>query len=172
MSVSAADRHASVLAPPEEYAEIGFNFRMTDLQAAVGLVQLHKLSQAVERRREIAEVYAKYVDDIDGLRSVADPVWGRSNFQSFWIEVEDPYPLDRDGLLEHLARLDISARRGIMTAHRQPAHASVPLLSLPASEHLSDHTLILPLFHQMSVPEQARVIDALMTGGRGTPWTI
>ncbi|MET0931941.1 MAG: DegT/DnrJ/EryC1/StrS family aminotransferase [Aeromicrobium sp.] len=172
MSASAADRHTSVLAPTEEYAEVGFNFRMTDLQAAVGLVQLDKLHEAVVRRRELAEVYAKYVDDIDGLRAVADPIWGTSNFQSFWIEVAAPYRLDRDGLLEHLADHDISARRGIMTSHRQPAHAHGPQVSLPVSEHLSDNTLILPLFHQMSVPEQARVIDALMTGGRGASWTI
>lgn len=171
MSASAADRHTSVLAPPEEYTEIGFNFRMTDLQAAVGLVQLDKLPEAVTRRRGIAEVYAKYVDDIDGLRAVADPVWGTSNFQSFWIEVAPPYPLDRDGLLEHLARLDISARRGIMTSHRQAAHAHGEPVSLPVSERLSDTTLILPLFHHMSVSEQARVIDALMTGERGTSWT-
>ncbi|MET0447780.1 MAG: DegT/DnrJ/EryC1/StrS family aminotransferase [Aeromicrobium sp.] len=171
MSASAADRHTSILAPAEEYAEIGFNFRMTDLQAAVGLVQLDKLPEAVERRREIAEVYAKYVDDIDGLRSVADPAWGTSNFQSFWIEVAPPYRLDRDGLLEHLAYHDISARRGIMTSHRQPAHDRSRHVPLPVSEHLSDNTLILPLFHQMSVPEQARVIDALMTGGKGASWT-
>jgi dTDP-4-amino-4,6-dideoxygalactose transaminase len=177
MSASAADRHASVLAPPEQYDEIGFNFRMTDLQAAVGLVQLGKLHEVVTRRRQIAEVYAKYVDDIDGLRAVADPTWGTSNFQSFWIEVSEPYRLDRDGLLAHLAASDISARRGIMTSHRQPAHAAGPHAPLPVSEHLSDNTLILPLFHQMSVSEQARVVDALMTGSRlmtangGASWT-
>lgn len=173
MSASAAERHASVLAPAEEYTEVGFNFRMTDLQAAVGIVQLDKLHEIVVRRRQIAEVYTKYVDDIDGLRAVADPVWGTANFQSFWIEVSPPYRLDRDGLLAHLAEHDISARRGIMTSHRQSAHArNAERVSLPVSEHLSDNTLILPLFHQMSVSEQARVIDALATGRTGASWTI
>ena len=54
MNVSAADRHASVLAPPESFDEVGFNFRMTDLQAAVGLVQLGRLPEMVARRRELA----------------------------------------------------------------------------------------------------------------------
>ncbi|AXT85840.1 glutamine--scyllo-inositol aminotransferase [Aeromicrobium sp. A1-2] len=161
MSVSAAERHGSVLAPPEEYTEVGFNYRMTDLQAAVGLVQLQKLPELVERRRQLAEVYAKQLEDIPGLRPVADPPWGTSNFQSFWIEVSDPYPWDREGLLAHLASYDISARRGIMTSHRQPAHAKFAGGPLLASEQLSDSTLILPLFHQMSESEQARVIDAL-----------
>jgi dTDP-4-amino-4,6-dideoxygalactose transaminase len=51
MSVSAADRHASLVSPPEEFGEVGFNFRMTDLQAAVGLVQLGRLPEVVVRRR-------------------------------------------------------------------------------------------------------------------------
>ena len=87
MSVSAADRHASVLAPPEQYLEVGYNFRMTDLQAAVGLVQLDRLDGVVQRRREIAAGYAKAVDRAAGLRLVADPAWGTTNFQSCWLEV-------------------------------------------------------------------------------------
>ena len=165
MSLSAAQRHGSVLAPAEEYTEVGFNYRMTDLQAAVGLVQLRKLPELVARRRQLAEVYTKHVDDIAGLRAVADPPWGTSNFQSFWIEVSEPYPLNRDELLAHLAARDISARRGIMTSHRQPAHAggAPDHPSLTASEQLSDRTLILPLFHQLSESEQSRVIEALKT---------
>lgn len=167
MSASATERHGSILAPAEEYTEIGFNYRMTDLQAAIGLVQLQKLPEVIARRRQLAEVYTKHVDDIPGLRAVADPPWGTSNFQSFWIEVAEPYPVDRDGLLAHLAALDISARRGIMTSHRQPAHAQHRDASRPehlvVSERLSDSTLILPLFHQMSESEQARVLDALLT---------
>lgn len=161
MSVSAADRHASVLAPPEEYDEVGFNYRMTDLQAAVGIVQLGRLPEVVRRRREIAAEYAKAVDEIPGLRAVADPPHGTCNFQSFWIEVSDDYPLDREGLLEHLAHADISARRGIMAAHRQPAYADRPAVDLPVTDHLTDSTLILPVFHELSQSEQSRVVDAL-----------
>lgn len=161
MSVSAAARHASVLAPAEEYLEVGYNYRMTDLQAAVGLVQLAKLPEVVARRREIAATYAKHIAEIPGLRAVADPPWGTCNFQSFWVEVGPQYPLDREGLLAHLAAAEISARRGIMAAHRQPAYAGAAHAPLPVTEHLTDGTLILPVFHQMSESEQARVVDAL-----------
>ena len=168
MSASAAARHASVLAPPEQYDEVGFNFRMTDLQAAVGLVQLAKLDGVVARRRELAAGYSKAVAELPGLRLVADPQWGTTNFQSCWLEVGPEYPVDRDGLLAALAEADISARRGIMAAHRQPAYAHLGLrpVALTNTEHLTDSTLILPLFHQMSESEQARVIDVLRTQAR------
>ena len=168
MSVSAADRHASVLAPPEEYAEIGFNYRMTDLQAAVGLVQLGRLPEAVARRRQLAAGYRKAIEEINGLRAVEDPPWGTGNVQSFWVEVGPAYPRDREGLMAALAAAGISARRGIMAAHRQPAYRALAAdpavdlaVHLPGTDRLTDHTLILPLFHQLSESEQARVIDVL-----------
>jgi dTDP-4-amino-4,6-dideoxygalactose transaminase len=174
MSVSAATRHASLLAPPEEYAEVGFNCRMTDLQAAVGLVQLGRLPEIVRRRRELAAAYGKAIADVPGLRAVTDPPWGTSNFQSYWVEVLPDYPLDREGLMVAMAQAQVSCRRGIMATHRQPAyapgvrrgdHGHVPLT---VTERLSDTTLILPLFHQLSDSEQARVLDVLTRpGGQG-----
>ena len=162
MSVSAADRHASVLPPAEEYTEIGYNFRMTDLQAAVGLVQLGRLPEIVARRREIAARYQQAIAEIPGLRAVTDPDHGTSNYQSFWVEVGEDYPTDREGLLEALAHADISARRGIMAAHRQPPYRHLtPEAGLPVTEQLTDNTLILPVFHQFTDAQQDRVIAVL-----------
>jgi dTDP-4-amino-4,6-dideoxygalactose transaminase len=129
MSVSAADRHASVLAPPETYDEVGYNFRMTDLQAAVGIVQLGRLPEVVARRRELAASYQKFLGEVPGLRTVTDPAWGESNFQSFWVEVGEAYPLDREALLERLAHADISARRGIMSTHETQQARVVDVLT-------------------------------------------
>jgi len=164
MSVSANDRQASVLAPAEEYLEIGFNYRMTDMQAAVGIVQLGRLPEIVRRRRDIADRYTAALAGVDGLRPVHDPVWGTSNYQSYWVEVGEEYPLDREALLLHLAEAGISARRGIMSAHLQPAYAGSPSQRspLPVSERLTGNTLILPLYHQLDADQQATVIDALL----------
>ncbi len=164
MSVSAADRHASTLAPPESYDEVGFNFRMTDLQAAVGIVQLGKLDAIVDRRRLIAGRYQHAIAAIPGLRAVADPAHGTGNYQSFWVEVCADYPLDREGLLAALADAGVSARRGIMSAHRQPPYRHLPA-DLPVTERLTDTTLILPLFHQLDEADQDRVIDVLTSAG-------
>lgn len=164
MSVSANDRQASVLAPAEEYLEIGFNYRMTDMQAAVGIVQLSRLPEIVRRRREIADRYTAALAGVDGLRPVGDPAWGTSNYQSYWVEVGEEYPLDRETLLLHLAEAGISARRGIMSAHLQPAYAGSPSqrIPLPVSERLTGNTLILPLYHQLDAAQQATVIDAML----------
>jgi len=167
MSLSAADRHGSVLPPAEEYAEVGYNFRMTDLQAAVGLVQLRRLPHIVRRRRAIAARYRSALRDVPGLRTVADPDYGTGNVQSFWVEVLEGYPTDRDGLLEALAAADISARRGIMAAHRQaPYRAGVNAKELPVTERLTDRTLILPLFHTITEAQQDRVIAVLRDTAR------
>lgn len=165
MSVSAAERHTSTLAPAEQYLERAFNYRMTDLQAAVGLVQLQRLPEMVARRRELAEAYTKAFADVRGLRCVADPEYGESNFQSFWIQLGPDFPLDREGLLAHLAAHDISARRGIMATHRQPAYAGHPRGPLPVTERLTDTTIILPLYHQMTESEHSRVIEAVRNAG-------
>jgi dTDP-4-amino-4,6-dideoxygalactose transaminase len=163
MSVSANDRQSTVLAPAEDYLEVGFNYRMTDLQAAIGLVQLGKLPAIVARRRELAAAYADALADLDVLRPVTDPRWGTSNFQSYWVEVLSGACLDRDGVLQALADAGISGRRGIMAANRQPAYRGrdTGVVPLPATERLTDNTLILPLFHQMTDEEQHRVVETL-----------
>jgi len=163
MSVSAKDRAASVLAPPEQYLEVGYNYRMTDMQAAVGIVQLGRLAEIVARRREIAARYSAELADVPGLRPIADPSYGESNFQSYWVEIEPEFGATREQVLESLALADISARRGIMAAHRQPAYAGTDTgdADLTVTERLTDNTLILPVFHQMTDEEQTRVIGAL-----------
>lgn len=164
MDLSAAERHTSVLAPQESYSEIGFNFRMTDMQAAMGLVQLSKLDQMVARRRELAARYQQHFTGALGLRCMADPDYGTSSFQSFWIEVGSDSAIDREGLLAHLANDGISARRGIMAAHLQPAYAGHTgiVTPLPVTERLTANTLILPLYHQLDEHEQDRVISSVL----------
>ncbi|MFL4473457.1 DegT/DnrJ/EryC1/StrS family aminotransferase [Paeniglutamicibacter sp. MACA_103] len=167
MDVSAAERHGSTLAPQEHYGEVGYNFRMTDLQAAVGLVQLAKLDEMVQRRRELASRYRAAFHDVSGLRCAQDPEYGTSNFQSFWIEVLPEFRMDREHLLEKLAADEISARRGIMAAHQQQAYAGHSGISapLPVTERLTANTLILPLYHELAEHEQDRVISSVLNAG-------
>jgi dTDP-4-amino-4,6-dideoxygalactose transaminase len=161
MNMSAAERHATTQPVIESYLEVGFNYRMTDIQAAVGLVQLGKLDAMVRRRRQLASRYQTMLADVPGMRTVRDPVWGETNFQSFWVELDDGYPLTRNELLAVLASDGVSARAGIMAAHRQPAYAGHPHAALPVTERLTDHTLILPLFHTMEQRDQDAVVTAI-----------
>jgi len=161
MSVSAADRHKSTLPTAEEYLELGFNYRMTDVQAAIGIVQLRRLPEMLARRREIVAQYQRAFADVAGVRCVADPSFGQSNFQSFWIELDDRFPLDRESLLEHLANHNISARRGIMAAHHQPPYRHNVGQPLPNTDQLTNRSLILPVYHQMTEAEIRHVINAV-----------
>lgn len=169
MSVSATDRHGSVLAHPEVYLEVGFNYRMTDLQAAVGIVQLGKLPEVLQRRRDIAARYVAGLSGVRGLRLVCDPPYGTSNFQSFWIEVLPTFRTSREGLMAQLAEAGISARRGIMAAHRQPAYrwrdTGSPLLQ--HTERLNDRTLILPVFHELDDEGLDRIIGTVRAAATG-----
>nr|WP_079083450.1 DegT/DnrJ/EryC1/StrS family aminotransferase [Streptomyces antibioticus] len=161
MNASAAERHASNKPVLENYLEVGFNYRMTDVQAAIGMVQLGKLDAMIARRRELAARYAALLRDVPGLTVVRDPAHGQSNFQSYWVLLEEGFPVGRDELLGALADAGVSARRGIMAAHLEPAYADHPRAPLPVTERITRDSLILPLFHTMTEAQQDRVVTAL-----------
>lgn len=161
MSVSAAERHAGLGLVHEQYLETGFNYRMTDIQAAVGLVQLTRLDEIVQRRRDLAEGYRERLAHLPGLGLPADPPWGRSNFQSYVVTLPDGFPVSRDELLDRYVRVGISPRRGIMAAHLEPAYEGERHHPLPVTERLSRQSLVLPLFHHLTTQDQDRVADVL-----------
>jgi perosamine synthetase len=166
MNVSAAQRHASATPVLESYLEVGFNYRMTDIQAAVGLVQLGKLDAMIARRRELAARYGTLLAGVPGLTPVSDPAHGQGNFQSYWVLLDPAFPVGRDDLLGALAEAGISARRGIMAAHLEPAYADHPHAPLPVTERISAGSLILPLFHTMTYDQQDRVVAVLREQAR------
>jgi dTDP-4-amino-4,6-dideoxygalactose transaminase len=162
MSVSAADRHQSRQPVVESYLETGFNFRMTDIQAAVGLVQLGRLDPLVQRRRMLAERYQELLAGVPGLRFASDPPYGTTNYQSFWVVLPPDFPVDRNTLMRLLTERDVSPRRGIMAAHLEPAYAGALRTPLPVTERLTRDSLILPLFHEMTEEQQDRVAEVIV----------
>ncbi len=162
MDISAAARHADRRVLIEHYAELGYNYRMTDIQAAIGLVQLRRLPEIVRRRRQLAERYQRLLGRIPGLQMIRDPGYGTTNFQSFWVALPADFPVTRNGLLQLLADAGISARRGIMAAHLEPAYAGYgDGAQLAVTERLSSSSLILPLFHELTEDEQDRVVAVI-----------
>jgi perosamine synthetase len=161
MNVSAAERHTAGRPIAEQYLEVGFNYRMTDVQAAIGLVQLGKLDAMVARRRELAAEYHRMLAGVPGVRAVADPPYGTTNYQSFWVLLGDEYPVSRDQVLLAMNAERISPRRGIMAAHLEPAYQTHPHAGLPITEQLTHRSLILPLYDDMTEDDQARVVAVL-----------
>ncbi len=161
MNVSAADRHASAQPVLESYLETAFNYRMTDIQAAVGLVQLGKLAGLVAQRRALAARYHELLAGVDGLVPVRDPAHGQTNYQSFWVRLDPAYGTGRDEVLAGLAARGVSARRGIMAAHLEPAYAGVTPGPLPVTERLTRDSLILPLHHALTAADQEHIVTAL-----------
>ncbi len=161
MNVSAADRHASAQPVLEAYLETAYNYRMTDIQAAVGLVQLGRLAGLVTQRRELAANYQRLLSGIDGLVPVKDPAHGQTNYQSFWVLINPEYRTGRDDVLAELAKRGVSARRGIMASHLEPAYADVTPGPLPVTDRITRDSLILPLHHKVTEDDQRYIVNIL-----------
>jgi dTDP-4-amino-4,6-dideoxygalactose transaminase len=161
MNVSAADRHASAQPVLESYLETAYNYRLTDIQAAVGLVQLGRLDGIVAQRRTIAARYQELLADIDELVPVRDPAYGQTNYQSFWVLLEPGLGATRDEALAELAANGVSARRGIMAAHLEPAYAGVEHVALPNTERITNDSLILPVHHALTEDDQDHIVSVL-----------
>lgn len=162
MSLSDVARHSAVQVVIESYDEVGYNFRMTDLQAAVGIAQLASLDKMIARRRELAQRYTDRLFAIPWLRVPFQPAESLANFQSYMVALTGESPIGRDDLMQKLLDLGISSRRGVMAIHREkPYHNEEWERKLPVTNLVTDSTLVLPLFHAMEFSEQDYVIECL-----------
>ena len=160
MSVPDTVRHGSNTVIFETYPTVGFNYRMTDIQAAVGREQLRRLDSIVQRRREIIAMYRELLQDIEGLQLPAEPAWARSNWQSFCVTL--PPGCDQRQTMQSMLDDGVGTRRGIMCSHREPAYEAAPLaFALPVSESVQDRGLLLPVYPQMTLDEQRAVVASL-----------
>jgi dTDP-4-amino-4,6-dideoxygalactose transaminase len=178
MSVPSADRHTSRSVALESFSEPAFNFRMTDLQAAVGRPQLARLPAIIAQRRALAARYNEALVDHPLLTPPTEPAWLRSNWQSYPVALRAGGRMSQIEIMQFLLDRGVASRRGIGNAHAEPAyatcawscgeepcdpaaHAAGRCLRLPVSERARDYTILLPLFHGMSPAEQDYVVGTL-----------
>jgi dTDP-4-amino-4,6-dideoxygalactose transaminase len=159
----------------ESYLALGFNYRLTDLQAAVGRVQLARLPGLLERRRRLAQRYHALLAAVPGLRIPAEPEWARTNWQSYCVGLPDG--CEQRAVMQALLDAGIATRRGIMCAHREPAYprdawscgtppgacecAKGTCARLAESERAQDQAILLPLFDGMTEGDQDAVVEHL-----------
>lgn len=163
MSVPDTVRHGSREVIHESYPELGYNYRMTDLQAALGRAQLQRLGSIVAARRRLAALYAERLGDIPGLVTPAEPEWARSNWQSYCVEL--PRWTEQRAIMQALLDRGISTRRGVMNSHLEQAYDEPGswrmASSLQRSVAAQRNAIILPLYAQMTEAELHFVVDTL-----------
>ncbi len=175
MSVPDTVRHGSSQVIFESYPILGYNFRMTDIQAAVGREQLKRLTHIIDRRRELASRYNAMLAEIPGVGIPVEPEWARSTWQSYCIRL--PAGADQRQVMQSMLDAGVSTRRGVMCAHREPAYSpevwscsgrkevcscmAGSCQRLRKSEAAQEEGVILPLFPQMTNEQQDQVVRAL-----------
>lgn len=161
-SVSDVARHQARGLVYEEYRELGYNYRMTDLQAAIGIEQLGKLDRLLARRQEIARRYDEAFRALGTVKCPARPPYAAHAFQSYGIELRADCPVDRDEILGRLIEAGIACRRGIPPIHLEPVYRDHrPPQSLPVTESVAARSIFLPIFASLDESDQARIIDTV-----------
>ncbi len=152
-----ANRHLA-----EEYVELGYNYRLTDVQAALGLAQLDRLEDLVAERRRLAQRYHSALAGNGWLRLYTEPEACESNYQSYAVCLDPAAPCSRNELLAALAAAGIGARPAPTAIHMLPPYAAWrPRRPLPHAEMAAEQALMLPLFPGMAHDEQDYVVAQL-----------
>lgn len=169
MSVSDLVRHSDSSVIFESYEELGYNYRMTDVQAAIGRIQLNRLNDLVARRRNLAKSYHELLGGFEEIITPSESNEVKSNWQSYCVRLNAD--INSKKVMQKLLDQGISSRRGIMCVHREPAYSKEPWTwcgkengsspMLTESERAQDQCIILPMFHEMSTTEQQHVVDSL-----------
>lgn len=160
MSINDRIRHESKSIIFEDHLELGYNYRMTDIQASVGIKQLEKLDWIVNERKKIAKKYFEGLKDVDCIRLPFENEDKNYNVQSFLIYLKENCPINRNDLMQVLLDQGISTRRGVLTIHRETAYNGFKY-NLPISEKLSDRSIIIPLFVPMKSEEIEYIIKTI-----------
>ena len=155
---------------PLEYChgEIGYNYRMCNILAAMGCAQMEQLDHFVATRRTIAAKYAEGLNDVPGLALMGQADWAES---TFWLSVvlvdEAEYGMDSRSLLGKLREAGIQTRPLWQPMHQSGAHADAPRMDCPISERLNAQALSLPSSASLTPSQQDRVVKALRDIGNG-----
>lgn len=163
-SVSAFRRHNAQKVFSEKYENLGYNYRISDIQSAIGREQLKKISIILKKRQSLAQRYTKKLSKIPFISTPFVPPYAKHNWQTYIIKLEreKSFPYFQKQLMQKLLDKSISTRKGVMASHLEPYYKKIyTSVSLPNSEDLANSTIALPLFPEMTVVQQDYVIDSL-----------
>jgi perosamine synthetase len=160
MSLSDFERHKAGPTTFESYPEIGYNFRITDIQAAIGVCQLARLDDLLAQRHRVAIRYIAGLSNHPFLAPPHVPEHVTPNWQSFQVRVRPGGPLDRNGVMEQLHGEGIATRRGVMASHLEPPYKALGY-HLPATEAAAAECLQVPMHAGMTEADADVVLAAI-----------
>lgn len=129
------------------HTNIAFNYRMTNIQAAIGLAQFESIDELMERRRTHAYLYNNLLNDIEGIGLPLEKDWAKNVYWMYSILIGDEFGMSRDELMERLKEKGIETRTFFIPVHQQPVFTSMNLFAgerYPVAEELSRRGLYLP----------------------------
>jgi perosamine synthetase len=148
-----------------EFNLLGFNYRMTDLQGAVGLVQLSKLDNFIAERQKWAEYYRDNLKDVDWLQLPEFPATGRHAWQAFVMTVDpDKAPMPRNDIMDHLKTKGIATRPGTHAVHMLGFYKDkygIKEDDFPAAKDCNNNTLAIPLHNKMEAEDYQYIVDVI-----------
>ncbi len=165
MSLSDHARHGMPPTAFETYPEIGYNHRITDIQAAIGLRQLDRVPDILVRRSAIAGRYGAALSGHNFLIPPMVPDGLEPNWQTYQISLGCEAPLSRNEVMERLFDLGVPTRRGVMASHLEAPYRGTGD-ELPITEAVAAATLQLPMHPALTARQQDRVVEALFALGR------
>ena len=146
------------------HTDLGFNYRMTNIQAAIGLAQLERIDELVERRRKNAHLYNELLKDIEGIRLPIEKEWAKNVYWMYSILVEDKFGMSRDELMSELEKKGIETRTFFIPMHVQPVFQNMGLFKgerYPVAEELARKGLYLPSSSGLSREEIEHICDEI-----------
>jgi perosamine synthetase len=156
MSLSDYARHSARPTEFETYPEIGYNARLTDIQAAIGLVQLSRTEELLGARRRVAEIYNAHFSNHELLKPPYVPKYLEHNWQSYQVTLKKNVALGRNEIMERLFNAGVPTRRGVMATHLEAPYR-MNGATLPYTEWVAANSLLLPMHSGMS-DSQARFV--------------
>jgi perosamine synthetase len=159
-------RHLSTQAKsdPIEYVhdEVGYNYRLTNVLAAIGVAQLEQLDDRVMARRRVASAYSAALGDQPGVTGMTEAPWAFSTFWLYTVRVDaDVYGMDSRAVLRKLADANVQARPLWEPLHRSVAHQHAYACEAPVSDAWYRDALSLPSSAALTTDQQRRVIDVI-----------
>jgi perosamine synthetase len=165
-SISDLERHQAKGVLVQQYRDVGYNYRMTDIQAAIGLVQMTRLNEMLRQRTAQARFYDEAFRDIEEICPPYVPREASHAYSSYLVRLRG---CDRDTVLSFMADHGISCRAGIQPLHLEPFYKDrCAGIRFPHSEEAARTTLFLPIFPGLRVEDQERVVTELISAVRRT----